>query len=99
MTRYKLNLGPWYRNINAKFPVYAGDAPNHVHIASILVDASGDEREGNLRLIAAAPELLTALEELYAMVLFPPDVPDICYWGSALKKAKTAIAKARGETP
>ena len=82
--------GPWYRNINAKYPVYAGEAPNHVHIASILKGAPDDEREANLRLIAAAPELLEALEILLQETMYK-DHP------AASERALKVIAKAKGE--
>lgn len=64
--------GPWYRNINAKYPVFAGDAPNHSHVASILQGGrhgiSSDEAEANLRLVAAAPELLDALKSALSWI-------------------------------
>lgn len=90
--------GPWYRNINAKYPVFAGEAPKHVHIASILKGAPESEREANLRLIAAAPELLAALEQLERYSagddLSPYSPDDINYARSA---ARAAITKAKGD--
>ena len=52
-----------------------------------------DTDKANARLIAAAPELLAALEDL---VQCSPD--DIDSWGfnDALAKARAAIAKAKG---
>ena len=83
--------GPWYQNISAKYPVFAGEAPNHVHIASILHGASDSEREANLRLIAAAPDLLYACQILIRLVELEVvgDTPN------EVKTARAAIAKAK----
>lgn len=51
------------------------------------------ENEANARLIAAAPELLEALEALQPYVLHLPD-------GAPIKETiRAAIAKAKGEQP
>ena len=42
MTTSKHTPAPWHRNINSKYPVFAGEAPNHTHIASVIPDM-GDE--------------------------------------------------------
>ncbi|WP_041862712.1 hypothetical protein [Bordetella petrii] len=57
-------------------------------------------QEANARLIAAAPELLDALESLLPMLAdwhdeFPDHVGD--KEGPAIKAARAAIAKAKGE--
>lgn len=88
--------GPWHRNINAKYPVFAGEAPNHIHIASIMIGAPVAEREANLRLIAAAPDLLAALIRMREdwLTAFEADVTegdkDAC---EILAAVDTAIAK------
>ena len=51
--------GPWKRNVNAQFPVYAGESPNFRYVAAALCHRLTEEEvEANLTLIAAAPELL-----------------------------------------
>ena len=58
---------------------------------SICVDFPGDGNvEANARLIAAAPDLLQALQLLLIVVDAPDDDPDIV-------RAKNAVAKATGE--
>ena len=69
----------------------SGEGPiGHIPIAEICTDGQPDE--ANARLIAAAPELLAALENMSA-------VPD-CYGPeatAALRHARAAIAKATGK--
>lgn len=58
-------------------------------------------QEANTRLIAAAPDLLEALEELKGMLLeWHDDMPDHVgdAEAGAIEKARKAIAKAKGET-
>lgn len=61
----------------------------------------GDEEQAvnrmsaNARLIAAAPELLEALESLYSRVRKDKDAKK--WWEYEQKMARAAIAKARGE--
>lgn len=67
MPSSKHTPGPWYRNIRAKGKdptVFAGSAPNHVHVAHIQqIRDNPEETEANIDLIAAAPELLARLKE------------------------------------
>lgn len=54
--------GPWHRNIraNGKYPVvFAG---RNTHVALVQQAKTPDETEANIDLVAAAPELLEALE-------------------------------------
>ena len=55
--------------------------------------ANVDEQEANARLVAASPELLSALEDLYEAT---PDC-DGGVIGAACRMARYAIAKAKGE--
>lgn len=72
--------------------------PNITFIHSEQVDTvariwHGKNKDGNARLIAAAPEMLEALEELIATL----DAQSIAT-GSVGRRAKAAIAKANGES-
>lgn len=82
--------GPWRRNINARYPIYAGDAPNHRFIAYIMRWSGSvpeEEQEANLNLISAAPELLAVLSRCISKDgLFILD--------SDLAAARAVIAKA-----
>ena len=53
-------------------------------------------REANARLIAAAPELLEALEECKEVMADPFAYGETCI-SDAIAKARAAIAKAKGE--
>jgi hypothetical protein len=82
--------GPWHRNIraNGKYPViFAGR--NH-HVAQACQQKDGEETEANISLIAAAPDLLEALQ--WAVDQFEDDLdPD---HQAALAACHSAIAKA-----
>jgi hypothetical protein len=85
--------GPWQRNISAKYPIYAERTPGKkdwVHVAAAL---PCPEAEANLRLIAAAPDLLAELESLVAGNYGQPRGVTV----PALDNARALIAKARGE--
>ena len=90
--------GPWDRNIKpaSKYPtVWSG---RNTHVAYVAVSAAMDdaEIEANIRLIAAAPELLAALEELLAHIEWrrgragEKTGPQDC-----THRARAAIVKAR----
>lgn len=82
--------GSWGRNIApaSKYPIiYAG---RNTHVARVLSEGlSLEEIEGNANLIAAAPDLLAALEELR----FRADKH-----GMNTDEANRAIAKATGQS-
>lgn len=71
-------------------------------IAEVKYSVDGDqadnppwpEAQANARLIAAAPDLLEALQELIAMDEAQVFVKDP--WDASFAKAKAAVAKARG---
>lgn len=108
MSNAKHTPGPWAFSRSddfgdARFYVAQQDgAPytsNYSDVATLIAETVSGERvsiqEANARLIAAAPELLEALQEM--VEFFQPNA-----WGSstnrsdALAKASAAIAKATG---
>lgn len=85
--------GPWDRNIKAggKYPIiFAG---RNQHVAQACQQKNPDETEANISLIAAAPDLLAALEAL----LDPATNEDGGWYTDARRAARAAIARARGE--
>jgi hypothetical protein len=84
--------GPWHRNIraNGKYPVvFAG---RNQHVAKVEQQSTGAETEANIDLIAAAPDLLAALQDLTAY--FGPDTDNGL--DELLTNARAAIARATG---
>ena len=61
-------------------------------IAQMVGDFSRNEKENHAKLIAAAPDLLEALIELFSVTVLSKENID------AMEKARTAIAKATGST-
>ena len=92
--------GPWpcIRLENENGP-YATNYIAHIDCGVCMVWApvGNSEREANARLIAAAPDLLAALELMVKehRKQFGLDGA----WDSCLLKAEAALAKAKGETP
>lgn len=78
--------GMGYRN----FPVHA---PAGYDVAMVYSDEDDAEQEANVRLIAAAPDLLDAVEELL-IYLADWDDPD----NETCQRARAAVAKAKGES-
>lgn len=84
--------GPWHRNIraNGKYPVVFAGRNTHVATAAQFPQ-NPEETEANIDLIAAAPELLAALQALLAdKYLSDPINAD------RMAQARAAIAKATG---
>jgi len=93
----KHTQGPW-----AVSNYYAGKASisgkDWGGFATVVTRLDGDENDSveglaNARLIAAAPDLLAALEDMLNLTL---DEDDIAV-SSRIAKARAAIAKAKGE--
>lgn len=88
--------------INSGMQVVAinGSVKNGVKCAIYAATEDGDseEMEANLHLIAAAPELLDALERLKTeIILSDVDMDYIdSHFGKWIKNAELAIAKAKG---
>ena len=88
----KHTSGPWHRNISAdgKYPTVFAGRNQHVAVASQQKDSA--ETEANISLIAAAPDLLDALQDLLDVVGVRIDDPRIVQFD----RARAAIAKAGG---
>lgn len=87
--------GPWvYRHSfdsSARRDIWtATDATGHRELVATIPDADGDHINANARLIAAAPELLAALQDV-ADYWAGGDIPADIYAGM-----RAAIAKATG---
>jgi hypothetical protein len=101
-SKQKHTSGPWVaRCVIDNHWVIAAASSNIPGTTQTVAELNGPwsakNYEGNARLVAAAPELLEALEGL----AFSPDLSDehelSPYTCSALDRAKAAIAKARGK--
>ena len=100
MSEAKFTPGPW-KVLDTQTPcikeVYGPSFRiSCVMWANDLSEADFAKRNADLALIAAAPELLEALEELLAMCERQTDFNDDGD-GNTLSRSKAAIAKARGE--
>lgn len=85
--------GPWLQNKYGSVVDRAGDGVQFRGVSTLCSgsDERIEEAEANTRLIAAAPDLLEALEDcVQAMQMFRVN-------GQILVNAKAAIAKAKGE--
>jgi hypothetical protein len=84
--------GPW--RVDSHFNIFYKDA-----MVAFPCISGGLDQKANARLIAAAPELLEALENLLKAVEWTETKPvhHLTSLGRGMAKAKIAIAKATGE--
>ena len=93
--------GPWRITSDAGHPVNARiTSTSRRHIAKVYAEwAERDETcEANAHLIAAAPELAEALENLLTFVEVGPCESEVRI-SMDVADAKTILAKARGKKP
>lgn len=107
--KQKLNAhtpGPWktYRGAvwstheSVSGPVTKGMRTNHVCAISERLKMPDGEREANARLIAAAPDMLAALEAIISqMDQGGQGATQVFNRDACIQHARAAIAKARGE--
>ncbi|ELY2854102.1 hypothetical protein SMC92_001114 [Cronobacter dublinensis] len=105
MKEFKGTPGPW--SLDEFDNVVHGEAPSHGWVRKETVRVSGvalpgrvtEEYAANTRLVAAAPDLLVALQEMTAIVKknsYPqPDKPSSNY--ARAEWAESIISKALGE--
>lgn len=91
MTQAKHTPGPWCQDIHIRTLIAGGDGHNVADIEAKY--HSVGENLANASLIAAAPELLEALELLVREFATHGDKAA----QSAIKQARAAIAKAKGK--
>jgi hypothetical protein len=95
--------GPWYvreqDDIDAEGNGYVWAVKGESH-GSYIQNPGHANSEANARLMAAAPEMLKALEELLDLTALMPNSDDAVNdpeLEPALERARAAIAKAQGE--
>ena len=101
MTTAKYPPGPWTHEGQGDITGIENDPANgcvgKVDVCSVYLRTVPGRHEANARLIAAAPELLEALQrmlpELRGLAFFSDTASEM------LRSAEAAIAKATGETP
>jgi len=85
--------GPWHVSFHGSENCWIVDAGKESAIAKVTkYQDDANTQQANFRLIAAAPELLEALQEL----LFLYEHDEGCREITEYKRAKAAIAKATG---
>lgn len=94
--------GPWkYRGTLRTYIVEPVSSSSHVQRVAVVSKDIFAESQFNARLIAAAPDMLSALEEMVELAapnIYPqPDKPNSSW--AKLQRAKSALAKAKGAQP
>ncbi len=88
--------GPWSLKMTGwrtnPFAIYSPRRPGAVACVPSRTSVPLDEQDANARLIAAAPDLLAALQEFVGAVDAGAKFADV----SVVDYARTAIAKAKG---
>lgn len=91
--------GPWVHHPEDNI-ISHGDGRLLIEWQGRSKHVSAEERDANARLIAAAPELLEALQLLEAEMVLSGNAGSEDYgWKPAIEKTRAAIAKATGSAP
>lgn len=96
----KYTPAPWI--INNEFKTSINNGNKHIAMVNYYkcgnpeIDVYGEEHEANARLIAAAPEMLKALEEIIFLV--ENGHINISGIQSQYQKIRETVAKAKGES-
>lgn len=105
MEKMKHTPGPWYPSFHAGICIGVQNSPDgftQMICNSILPETDdmyekwGEQIEADMKLIAAAPDLLEALEAFVTDIEGHPSVAAREHYGLLMAKAKEAIKKARG---
>lgn len=92
--------GPWHAMIDGFVYAQGGERiADAAPWASIAKNRKEVERTANASLIAAAPDLLVALEEMTALAKGPPGGVSQQVKRDVIAKAESAIARAMGMLP
>jgi len=88
--------GPWRLSSGDETEIFSGAKPVARAHCGGLTSVKLPEAEANARLIAAAPELLAALEEMYALYADHAQYDEEGHETAAINSARAAIARATG---
>ena len=101
----KYTAGPWYFHPQGDANIYAINhykekykSPSWLLVLQHNGEQLTAEQEANMRLIAAAPELLEALESLNEEVTKHAYSPEFEHMGPLVLDAREAIIKAKGDS-
>jgi len=95
----KWTPGPWSIHVNQHGEVDVHDGTEHE--CTSVFSVHGANQKENAHLIASAPDLVLALEDLLSGWRYIRETHGDLYgvgWDRTQKKAEKAIAKARGES-
>lgn len=104
MSEFKGTKGPWFEHREGSSTVYVEAKLRDGVIQEVAAcgptEAGSEAQSANARLIAAAPDLLEALQSLIAGYEGKSNIGmfDMLCHGDEIEKANQAIAKALGET-
>lgn len=100
MTQTNHTPGPWSLKMTGwrtnPFAIYSPRRPGAVACVPSRTSVPLDEQDANARLIAAAPDMLAALERIANSEEYHGDL-FVCDFETLQNVARAAIAKAKGE--